>query len=95
MSEVRTLRMPAHCDLRSVQSLRDEMLAALDDTTAVTLDCGAVERADMAFVQLVLSAGRSAARRGSSLALANRTPGLDVAFHRAGFDPSAPPMPAL
>ena len=71
------------------------MLAALNGTTAVTLDCGAVERADMAFVQLVLSAGRSAARRGSSLALANRTPGLDVAFHRAGFDPSALPLPAL
>jgi two-component system chemotaxis sensor kinase CheA len=71
------------------------MLAALDGAAAVTLDCADVERADMAFVQLVLAAGMSAARRGVSLALTNRTAGLDVAFCRAGLDPSAPPMPAL
>ncbi|MCJ2088599.1 STAS domain-containing protein [Methylobacterium sp. E-005] len=87
--------MPAQCDLRSVQSLRGEMLAALDAGSALTLDCAAVERADMAFLQLVLAAGRSAARRGATLALTNRTGGLDVAFRRAGLDPSAPAMPAL
>lgn len=91
MSESRTLRMPTQCDLRSVQSLRGEMLAALGGDSTVTLDCAAVERADVAFVQLVLSAGQSAARRGATLALANRTTGLDAAFHRAGLDPATLP----
>jgi len=87
--------MPAQCDLRSVQPLRDKMLAALGGNSPVTLDCAAVERADVAFVQLVLAAGRSAARRGATLALTNRTAGLDVAFRRAGLDPSAPPTSIL
>lgn len=94
MSESRTLRMPAQCDLRSVRTLRGEMLAALDREPEVALDCAAVERADMAFVQLVLAAGRSAARRGVTLVLTNRTAGLDAAYRRAGLDPSAPLTPA-
>nr|WP_280140974.1 STAS domain-containing protein [Methylobacterium phyllostachyos] len=87
--------MPAQCDLRSVQQLRDEMLAAFGGDSPVTLDCTAVERADVAFVQLVLAAERSAARRGATLTLTNRTTGLDIAFRRAGLDPSAPPTPVL
>ena len=91
MSESRTLRMPAQCDLRSVGALKGEILAALDRDAAVTLDCAAIERADVAFVQLVLAAGQSALRRGTTLALTNRTAGLDAAYRRVGLDPSAPP----
>jgi phospholipid transport system transporter-binding protein len=93
MSEPCTLTMPAQCDVRSVRALRDAMLAALDRASEVTLDCATVERADMAFVQLVLAAGQSAARRGATLVLTNRTAGLDAAYRRAGLDPSEPPTP--
>lgn len=90
MSNSRTLEMPAQCDLRSVRSLQGALLTALDGGSAVTLDCGAVERVDVAFVQLVLAAGRSTLRRGATLVLTKRTACLDASFERAGLDPANP-----
>lgn len=94
MSHSRTLEMPPHCDLRSIRSLQGALLAAFDGDSAVTLDCGGVERADVAFIQLILAAGQTAQRRGATLMLANRTACLDASFERAGLDPSAPFKPA-
>jgi phospholipid transport system transporter-binding protein len=88
MFQATTLTMPAECDLRSVQALRSEILAALDGGLGLTLDCGGVQRVDMAFVQLLLSTRRSAARRGVTVALTNRTASLDAASRRAGLEPS-------
>lgn len=94
MSEFITLEMPMACDLRAVRPIRDDIRAALQRGLSVTLDCAAVARTDMAFVQLAVAAGRSAARRGATVTLAGVTPSLASALRRAGFDPSAPLTPA-
>jgi phospholipid transport system transporter-binding protein len=94
MSEHITLEMPEACDLRTVRSIRDDLVAALQRGLSVALDCAAVARTDIAFVQLVVAAGRSAARRGVTVTLAGVTPSLETAFRRAGFDPLAPLTPA-
>lgn len=95
MPEPVTLTMPAACDLRAVRSLQAAMLAALDRGADVTLDCAAVERADVAFVQLVAAAGQSAARRGARLGLANRSAAVATAWARAGVACADPLTPTL
>lgn len=53
--------------IREVHDLRERLLAAIE-AGPVVLDASAVERADSAGVQLLISLGRSLALRGEALA---------------------------
>lgn len=85
MSEPRTLTLGPDCTIRTTRALQGEMIAALAETPALTLDCAGVERADITFVQIVLSAARTADRQAKRLALANLSAVTAAAFQRAGL----------
>ncbi len=90
MADPVTLTMPADCTLRNALSLQGALLAALDGAAGLVLDCAAIERVDVTFVQLVVAAARSSAGRGIRVDLSNRPDAVETAFRRAGFAPRAP-----
>lgn len=94
MSDQASFRLPAACDIRSIRSIRAEMMAALETAADVTLDGSDVERADIAFVQLVVSAAGTAERQAKRVALTNPTDAVRSAFERAGLRPQAPFAPS-
>lgn len=61
--------------IRESHELRSSLLAAIERGPLV-LDASAVERADSAGVQLLISLARSLAARGESLAYAGASPAL-------------------
>lgn len=80
--------------LSGAQTIREAegTLLALRDALAaeqsVTLDCEAVEEADLAFLQLILAARKSARQAGKSLALTAPAAGaLLAALDSAGIRP--------
>ena len=84
MPELRVLKPGPDCTIRTARSLQGEMIAALVDATALTLDCARIERADVSFVQLVLSAAESAKRHAKDFAVVNVSPAAEAAFGRSG-----------
>jgi phospholipid transport system transporter-binding protein len=84
MSGPTVLRLPADCTLRAIKPLHADLSAALAGADVVALDCAQVERVDIAFVQLVLAAGRTAGRHGKQLGLASLVAPVETAFRRAG-----------
>jgi anti-anti-sigma regulatory factor len=72
--------------LRSVGDLQARLLAALAAGDALTVDCTAVEDADIAFVQLLLAARREAVATGKRLLLGGTASGpLHEVLLRGGF----------
>ncbi|MCJ2036213.1 STAS domain-containing protein [Methylobacterium sp. J-068] len=69
------------------------MSEAFAGTADLTLDCADVARADIALVQLVVSAVRTAAREAKHVRLANMSPTVEAAFQRAGVPPRGPDCP--
>ena len=68
----------------TLQALRD----ALADNPSVALDCEAVEEADLSFLQLVISARKSARNTGKTLTLTAPAAGpLLAALDSAGIRP--------
>lgn len=90
MAEPATLTLPPECTLRTAQALQADLLAALDGAPGLLLDCAAVEKVDVTFVQLVVTAAKSAGARGATLDLTNPPDAVAAAFRRAGFTPHAP-----
>ncbi|MEE7505366.1 STAS domain-containing protein [Methylobacterium sp. C33D] len=91
MSEAPVVTLGSDCTIRTVRSLHDTLTAALAGAGRLTLDCAAVERADVTFVQIVLAADTTARRRASGIALVNVPPAVESAFQRAAIAlPSAP-----
>ena len=72
--------------VRTVETLRSALLAAMREHAAVELDCSGIDEVDVSFIQLLLAARRSAASRGQALALAHPASGaLHDALTRGGF----------
>ncbi|MGU3383701.1 STAS domain-containing protein [Methylobacterium sp. D53M] len=91
MSEAPVLTLGPDCTIRTVRALQDTLAAALAGGARLTLDCAAVERADVTFVQIVLAADRTARGRAAGIALVNVPPAVEAAFRRAAIEhPSAP-----
>lgn len=85
MSDPVTLPLGSDCSIQAVKPLQADLIAAFAEAEAVTLDCARIERADIAFVQIVLAASATAERRGKRLGLANMPAPVEAAFHRAGI----------
>ncbi|APT33565.1 hypothetical protein MCBMB27_04274 [Methylobacterium phyllosphaerae] len=85
MSEASVLTLESDCTIRTVRSLQGVLATALAGATRVTLDCAAVERADITFVQIVLAADKAAQRQATEIALANVPPAVSGAFQRAAI----------
>jgi hypothetical protein len=77
--------MPPSLTVREAEQIHARLLEAVRDQQAVILDCGAATEIDLSFVQLVLSARKSALAAGKSLAVVPPPGGLlsDV-LRRAG-----------
>lgn len=90
MSDSFTVTLPGDCTVRTIGTLHGEIAAALAATTDLALDCGAVERADIAFVQLVVSAAGTAERQARRLALVGVPEVVQSAFARAGLTAPIP-----
>ncbi|MGF3027223.1 STAS domain-containing protein [Methylobacterium aquaticum] len=85
-----SLTLPGDCTVRVIRTLHGEIAAALASTADLTLDCTGVERADIALVQLVVSAAGTAERQSKRLTLVGASDVVKGAFARAGLDAQAP-----
>ena len=83
-----TFRLSEDCSLRTIRTVRDGIAAMLAESDAVEIDCMRAEHVDLAFVQLITSAMRTAQREAKQLRVVNLSDAARTAFARAGL--SAP-----
>jgi hypothetical protein len=68
------------------EECHERLASALATGNPVAVDCGEVVEADVCFIQLLIAARTSAARRGVSFSLKQPLgPGLTAALQRGGF----------
>lgn len=86
----RTERLTGDGVLASAAGFHARLCALLAPGGALRLDLAEVGRADLSFVQLMVSASLTAERAGRPLALTGVSPELSVVFERAGvgIDPA-------
>lgn len=78
------------------EAVRAQVLAALSDHSAVTIDCSSATDMDVAFVQILVAASRFAAQSGKTVALASPPTGLFAeTLRRCGFPQAQPPTAVL
>lgn len=68
-TETATIVLDGDLTVRAASRIQATLTEALAANRHVTLDCRAAERADLAFLQLVLAARKSAAAAGGALRL--------------------------
>lgn len=90
MSDQLCVKLSGDCSVRAIRALQAEIAAALAATADLSLDCAEVERADIAFVQLVVSAAGTAERQAKRLTLAAPSEVVRGAFARAGLSAQTP-----
>jgi anti-anti-sigma regulatory factor len=75
--------------IRNAEETRSLLLEALRGPSPIRLDCSSVAEADLSFVQLLLSARKSAQAAGKIATLAHAPRGAFLqAASRAGFSPA-------
>ncbi|MGY2052873.1 STAS domain-containing protein [Methylobacterium sp. JK268] len=82
------LALTGPCGLKAAEALRETLIAALAEGGPLDIDGAGVERADIAFVQLLVSAQRTARARGGALRVTNLPDEASAVFLRAGVDPA-------
>lgn len=87
--------MPAVATIREAEHIKSLLLEALHEKQKIVVDCRAVDEVDLSFVQLVLSARKSAAAANKPLGVIPPPSGLmtDV-LRSAGLLRSADEAPA-
>lgn len=81
---VTTIAFTGEQTIRTVAEAADRLKEVLAGGGAVEIDCGAVTEADLAFVQVLLAARKSAARLGIGLSLAAPADGPLLACLKTG-----------
>lgn len=89
MSEQQTLHLSGDCGIRTVRALHAELSAALKTVDVVEINGADVERFDIACVQVIVSAQKTAYRAGRQLRFTDPSDAVRTAFARAGL-----PLPA-
>jgi anti-anti-sigma regulatory factor len=91
MSEPQTVSLSGAASIRNIAQYHAVLSEGLNAGTGVVLDLGDMEEADLAFIQLVIAARRSAQARGLSLSLAGPAPETILqTLERGGFIGPAP-----
>ena len=86
MSDSVIVTLSGSLGLKDVTRLRDELLAAFEANTAVTLDCSQLAEADFAIVQLLVAAKKTANAGGGTLTIkAEKTGVLGQLFIKTGL----------
>ena len=80
------LRFSGTCSLAGVEAHRQDLLRALDADGPIVLDLSEVDTVDVSFVQLLVSAARTVAKRNGSLAAVNVPDAVAASFRAAGID---------
>ena len=79
-----SLALPAILDLDAIETVRDDLLEALD-AGSVTLSGKAVQRVSTNGLMLMVSAAETARRNGVSFALTSPSPAMAGAIERLGL----------
>lgn len=91
MSKTQAIRLSGVASIRSIGRHHDVLCATLSAGADVALDLGDIEDADLSFIQLIISARRSAQARGLSLTLSSPAPEpILQTLERGGFIGPAP-----
>jgi kynureninase len=86
VSDDAAFNLPASVTLRSAPDLREAMLERLGATSQLTINCAALEEADLSLLQLIVALRKSGAERGATIALKHPAGGpLQQLLARAGF----------
>ena len=81
--------------IRNARSTSASLVGLVNSGSGVEIDCGAVEQADITFVQMMVSAEKTFAAQGLSFAMLAETESVRSAFERAGVPlPGAGPSEA-
>jgi anti-anti-sigma regulatory factor len=78
--------LPSSATIRTIETIRSELLAALERQSTLVIDCAALAEADLSLIQVLLAARKTALQHGKTLALAQPASGVlrDVLL-RSGF----------
>jgi anti-anti-sigma regulatory factor len=74
MSEIRSVKLSGAVNIRNTVQHHEVLCGALSAGADISLDLGDVQDADLAFVQLIIAARRSAQDRGLTLTLSEPAP---------------------
>lgn len=89
MSDAMLIRLSGDCTIRSIRTIHREIEAALKTPVDLSVDCSEVERADIAFVQLIAAASQTAEQQTRRLMLVEPSDVVRSAFVRAGLQTHA------
>lgn len=81
--------LPATVDIRTCGQLKDCLVECLNSRSGLMLDAGAFQSGDITFVQVLLSAAKTAERLGVSMEIANVGPAFVALLNRCGVDADA------
>jgi anti-anti-sigma regulatory factor len=79
------IRFQGRCDIRSAAANRTTFVDAFRDREQIDIDTDFVEQVDITFIQLLVSAARTAAASGKRMRLVGVSDPLRVALARAGL----------
>jgi chemotaxis protein CheX len=80
------IQLPADLTLRSARLAHESIAAVFQSSDPVNIDCSTVTQADLAGVQLLVSATRTATGSGRTLTLVGMSEALAQALTRSGFE---------
>lgn len=73
-------------DIRTCNELKARLMDRLRERCALSLDAGAFESGDITFVQILISAARTAEQVGGTVDIVNASPAFTALLERCGFD---------
>jgi two-component system chemotaxis sensor kinase CheA len=80
------VQLAGDCIVSTVNSHHQELVEALRNAKAITVDLSQIGNIDISFIQLMVSASRTAARQSKSLNLLGAAGPIEAAFRGAGID---------
>ncbi len=86
MSEVQSVQLSGAGNIRNITQHHDVLIEALSAGADLALNLEGMEEVDLAFIQLIVAARRSAEARGLSLTLSHPAPApILTTLERGGF----------
>ena len=85
-ASAREVKLPRELDLLAAESLKETLLAELDEGDGLLLDASDVERVSTPCVEVLVSAYKTCADSGQSFHISNSSQVLVDAFEALGLD---------
>lgn len=81
-----TIRFSGTCSIAGIEACRRDLVRAFGAGGSITADLSGVDKVDVSFVQLMVSAARTAAGRDGSFAIVSVPEAVAASFRAAGVD---------